>query len=161
MGQTRCERGEENRSERKGGQTHRENRMKAHWAIEMETKQRTKENIRALTLMGRQTHTHCFGRNRAKPLSHRKRAAKSRQGIIWCRGRPSVHEMTSGATRKTERAIDRQPGICHLHWPVGAKAPTSWVSDWRSNSVSQASWLYELDECVIQFKTSSMVNANF
>lgn len=66
-------------------------------AIKMETerqssKQKTMEELEvtalsSLTLMGPQTHTHhCLGHNSAKPLSHRKRAAKPDRALSGAEG---------------------------------------------------------------------------
>lgn len=81
----------------------REDRMKAHGA--METKQQTKENRRAPTLMGTSSaSTPPQNATELKPLSGRQRGANP----------PAGHSVVQ-RTSWHHRAIDRQPGICHLH----------------------------------------------
>lgn len=65
-------------------------------AIKMETERQSSKQKRmeelevtalsSLTLMGPQTHTHCLGHNSAKPLSHRKRAAKPDRALSGAEG---------------------------------------------------------------------------
>lgn len=71
----------------------------------------------SLALMG--TQTHCLGQNSAKPLNHRKRAAKPTdlQGIIWYRGHPGTQRVKDEVLpmRKSEQA-DIWPRKCHLYY---------------------------------------------
>lgn len=97
-------------------------RRKAHWVMRSETERssKQKENGRAggnsslVTDPDGHTSIFCLGQNSAKPLNHRKIAAKpanlqGTEGALAHRG-----HMMEACMHKTEKAIDTQPRLWHL-----------------------------------------------